>query len=88
MQADEVVSDEGERQEHAGGDEAGHPEEPTVEVEGLIPDASEEPLDATAPVVGLRPGGALPGETLPVALVVGVLDGDGLAAAARLARRG
>lgn len=82
---DEVVPDEGEREEYAGRDENGHPEEAAVEVEGLIADGSEEPLDAAPSVVGLSPAGALAGETFPVVLVVGAFDGDGLAAAARLA---
>jgi hypothetical protein len=85
VQADEVVPDERDLHEQAGRHQSGHPEEASVDVEGLVPDGSEEAFDAAAAVIRLRPAGALPREGLPVALVLGVLDGDGLAASARLA---
>lgn len=49
----------------------------------MVAGGAEEALDEGAPVEGLGPGVALPGQGLSVAFVVGVLDGDGPSAAAR-----
>lgn len=84
VEPDEVVANEGDGEQHAGGDQPGLPEEPPVDTQPLEAVGAEQALDQAATIERERPAGGLPRMVLPIALVVGVLDGDGLAASARL----
>ncbi len=85
VEPDEVVAYEGEGEQGGRRGEAGHPDEAAIDAQGLVAGRAEESFDEGAAVEGLGLRSALPRQRLPVAFVVGVLDGDGLAAAARLA---
>lgn len=62
VQADEVVTDEGDRQEQSGGDESGLPEEGAVDAQPLVAVGADEPLDEGAPIeTTAPPGGTLKG---------------------------
>ena len=85
VEADEVVTDEGDGQEQCGRGESGLSEEAAVDADPLVAVGADEAFDEGAPVERERPAGGLPGVVLPVTFEEAVWDGEGLAASAGLA---
>lgn len=50
VESDEVVADEGDGEQHAGGDEPGLPEEPPVDTQSLEAVGAEQALDQAATI--------------------------------------
>ncbi|MBK8755636.1 MAG: hypothetical protein IPM08_00410 [Actinomycetales bacterium] len=73
-----ALANESDGQEHAGGDEPGHPEDAAVDVEVLEAVGADDPLDEAAAVERERPAGGLPGVVLPVAFEDRAPQGGGL----------
>lgn len=66
VEPDEVVADEGDGEQHAGGDQSCLSEEATVDAEALVALGADDPLDEGSPVERQRPARGLSGVVLPV----------------------